>query len=500
MKDKVKEFIDNKCIFIFDTNIYLNLYEYSPHIADFFVDIISIIKNQIYIPSTVKREFDKNHKECQGRQKKKFQNVPKALKKYTEQAKSKICNQLDILEKFKFPDIDDLKNISVVKLSEIEDVFLKYVEEHDVFQEINKKFLEDDRVLDLFYDICSKGRLLKSFDLDDIYLICEEGKARYLKSIPPGFEDAKTKDGIEKYNDLIIWKETIQFCKNECCSLIFVTDDIKPDWWTQSLNQKGIFHELLVKEFEKQTNQKILGITSYELFTILADIFKVQVPDTIESILKFSVEDYVEGLFENDELKDYISSELSYSNESYVNTDSLSHYDGSYFEIDDEVDSIELIEFEFEGYKENKAIYLLKVSVKVNARSREYWGKDDETKEVILSDDYYIHALEGEIEVRLIRDVDSYLEDLINDTSFTKIDIIFGSLSEIGGYSTGDLCVECGKNFGEVAHRNGGLVCMDCAVVNEEGDICPECGEKVPYDLMAGNGFCIRCTEKSDYL
>ena len=92
--------------------------------------------------------------------------------------------------------------------------------------------------------------------VDDLYHICEEGKSRYAQSIPPGFEDAKNKNGIEMYNDLIIWKETLAFCMKLNADLIFVTDDVKKDWWIQKPNQIDIFHEELVKEFEKFTGSK----------------------------------------------------------------------------------------------------------------------------------------------------------------------------------------------------------------------------------------------------
>ena len=186
------------------------------------------------------------------------------------------------------------------------------------------------------------------------------------------------------------------------------------------------------------------------------------------------------------------------SGELFVSTDTLSYYDGSYFELDDEVGNIKLVDFDLEGYKENKAIYLLKVLVNINGYSKEYWGKDDDTKQIIFSDGY-IHDLEGEITVKLIRDADTYMEDLLTDTSFSKLEIISGSLKENDCYSAEDLCVECGKNIGQIIHRNGGMVCNDCAVVNDKGDICPMCGEKVPHNLMAA-GFCKRCTDNSDYL
>jgi hypothetical protein len=111
-----------------------------------------------------------------------------------------------------------------------------------------------------------------------------------------------------------------------------------------------------------------------------------------------------------------------------------------------------------------------------------------------------VHNLEGEIQVRLLRDTDAYLEDILDDISFSKLEVIYGDLVELSVYNTVDLCVECGENIVEVQHRNGGMVCYNCAVGNEEGEICPNCGEKVPYHLMAGNGFCQRCTDKSDYL
>ena len=34
---------------------------------------------------------------------------------------------------------------------------------------------------------------------EDIYVWCEEGETRYKKEVPPGFKDAKNKDGVRKY-------------------------------------------------------------------------------------------------------------------------------------------------------------------------------------------------------------------------------------------------------------------------------------------------------------
>lgn len=503
MKDNVKRFLDKDCIIIFDTNVYLNLYEYSPDIADFLINIIELVDSKIYLPNTVKREFHKNHNHCQGRQKKKFQNVPKMLKKHSEKAKIGILNQLIILEKFKFPGIDALKCLCTEKILEIDQAFDKYVEEQDVFQKINMKFLDADRILGIINKINNTDRLLEEFTIDELYSICEEGKNRYSKSIPPGFEDAKTKDGIEKYNDLIIWKEALKLCKTKNKDLIFVTDDIKNDWWIKEINKKDIFHVDLVKEFNDNTGKDILGVTSYELFTIIAGLFSIEIPQTIERVLRFSTGDYLENILAESDFKDELAAELEYSDELYVDTDTLSNYDGSYLQISDCIDDIEILRHEFEGYENNNAVYRVILNIQTSAISKWYCGKDEDTKEIYLSDSYYVHTLEGEIEVKITRDAeDYYLEDLLNDNSYAKLDIISCKLVETDSYyfNVDDLCIECGINIGEVMHKSGGMVCHNCAVGDENGEICPSCGEKVPQEMMAGNGFCIECTQDSDYL
>ena len=73
---------------------------------------------------------------------------------------------------------------------------------------------------------------------EEIFLWCEEGQGRYKKEIPPGFKDAKDKDGVRKYGDLIIWKEMLKFALKQSKNIIFITDDVKADWWETQDNKK----------------------------------------------------------------------------------------------------------------------------------------------------------------------------------------------------------------------------------------------------------------------
>lgn len=292
----------------------------------------------------------------------------------------------------------------------------------------------------------------------------------------------------------MVWKETLRFCKENEYSLIFVTDDVKKDWWQKEDEEKIIFHEYLVNEFRDFTGRKMVGIISSDFYTALCELFDIQIPDAVESVLKFSVLKYMEGLISSGEFKEAISNELYYSGESYVDVDSLSNYDGSYLEIDGEVASIELVDYQFEGYKDNKASYIATVNISIVGRSKEYAGKDDETKEIFLMEGYN-HNLEGGLVIQVERETEAYWEDVLDDFSFDEINIISGNLEEV---SVGGVCSECGKRTGTVFHRNGGMVCDECAVINSDGNICPSCGEKVPHNLMNG-AFCDRCSEETDF-
>ena len=75
------------------------------------------------IPNTVKREFEKNHKECLYRQNKKFKKVQDILKKTTDQMKDKIRKKFDILRGFKFPGLDELQEDVNYEIRKIEEIF-----------------------------------------------------------------------------------------------------------------------------------------------------------------------------------------------------------------------------------------------------------------------------------------------------------------------------------------------------------------------------------------
>ncbi len=87
-----------------------------------------------------------------------------------------------------------------------------------------------ERIADLF-----EGRVGEPYteeQKDELYKVAEE---RIQQQIPPGYKDAK-KEAPEKYGDIIIWFQMLDFAEVQKTPIIFVTDDQKEDWW---LKQNG---------------------------------------------------------------------------------------------------------------------------------------------------------------------------------------------------------------------------------------------------------------------
>ena len=75
MKEEIEKIMEVKYIIVLDSSVYLNIYEYSPDIGKVFLDILEEIKEDIYIPSTVKREVERNYRGCFSKQKNKFLHI-----------------------------------------------------------------------------------------------------------------------------------------------------------------------------------------------------------------------------------------------------------------------------------------------------------------------------------------------------------------------------------------------------------------------------------------
>jgi hypothetical protein len=227
----------NEGVFIFDTNILLHLFRCSKETYNEYTEKVlkdERIKDRIWIPNQVGEEFFRNKDEVIKEQDFIANNVRDQWKISKDEFLGKIRGYVrvhpDKLVKF-------INDAFELKMQELESLISK---------NINK---DTDSILAFIEEFTQDkiGDPFENKELDEIY---EEGKLRFKLKYPPGYKDS-TKQGNEKYGDLVIWKQILKQVQNHKSDpkfkhIILVINDEKSDWWLKENSKiKSPRHELV---------------------------------------------------------------------------------------------------------------------------------------------------------------------------------------------------------------------------------------------------------------
>ena len=245
MKRTFKEFYNpdyqnlwETCTFVFDTNVLLDLYRYKDSTKDAFFKVLEKIGNNKWLPYQVGYEYHKNRLNIIHDIKTKSEELKNNTKTSIKDIRN-IFKEINKRINFSKKDNDNIKRL----FSEIEKISEKY---DKIFQEKYEKLKEEDYIQEKLVELFDEkiGNNYTKDELENLYKIAQE---RFDKKIPPGYKDTK-KEGNDKYSDYIIWKQILDYAKAKHKCIIFVTADVKDDWWDECKGKKRCSHKLK-KEF-----------------------------------------------------------------------------------------------------------------------------------------------------------------------------------------------------------------------------------------------------------
>jgi uncharacterized protein (UPF0335 family) len=250
----------SKGIFIFDSNVLLDLYRLPISARE---DLINVLKNdkfkdRIWIGFQVLLEFLNNRLEVISDQKNKFNQVKKLTDSTITEYEDTFKNLNLELNKLKLAQrhslIEPEKYINEANINQGKNFLTDFIGYLDKLEEKQFDVNENDEIKETVLEIF-KEKVGKPFDqkaLNEIYLL---GEKRYKNQIPPGYMDIKkpgtypyeNKEFIRKYGDLLLWNEIIEKCKTEKIEFaVLVTGDVKEDWWQKKRGMRlGARMELL---------------------------------------------------------------------------------------------------------------------------------------------------------------------------------------------------------------------------------------------------------------
>lgn len=478
----IKNLVDKgSYIVVFDTNVFLNLYRISPDYADFLLLCMETIQENIVVPKTIQIEFIKHNEALFKKRKMTIESFIDEQISLVRGQKERIKNQFSILQKRRFPEIDNLIKDIGEKYDTIAKMMGNYFEDSKDLTVICDTWASN-RPLDFIKQLELNGQVLSAPDYTTVYYICDEGQNRYKKSIPPGYKDEKDKDGLRKYCDLIWWKEVLNYANSNKKNVILVTDDIKEDWWKKE-DEDFIFREELLNEFYRTTRYvdaeeeaktvkhlTLVPFISESFFKALSASYGIEQPETIDYALAITSDSYIDSI--ENMVFDRVIDTLAYSNDDYLKLETMTRF-GSEGVEEWEIEDHEFVEYNLMERDGNKLCYNLKYEVTMSGDSHDYWGRDDDTKDVILSNAFH-HTVEGVITVEVSRTVDLLMD--FNDNEYDTCEIVEGVFKEKHYSEEGEEDFDDGYGQG----------------------VCPRCGKPLTIETDALNGFCIKCSKESD--
>lgn len=225
----------DKAVFIFDTNVLLNLYRYPASISDQLLSHMNRLEGRVWLPFHVALEFQRNRPKVIADQRKTFKEVRASID-------AKLCELRNHLQGLS-------KRHSTIHadqiINEIEKVLKKVDGELEAKERSYPEVADLDRLrekLDALFD----GKIGQEPESQEsLNSLIKDGENRIKYKIPPGFQDQHKAEGEEgsafsygeityerKFGDLIVWKQIIEHCRNNGLKhVVFVTDDEKEDWW-----------------------------------------------------------------------------------------------------------------------------------------------------------------------------------------------------------------------------------------------------------------------------
>lgn len=271
--------IANNCLVVLDTNTLLLPYKTGKQSLE---EIRATYKKlvdekRLIIPGQVAREFAKNRPTKLG------EIYQKLLDK-----KSKLSS----IQDGKYPLFEGLKEYQeLINLErEVDKLINQYKEKLDNIVEYIRSLNWNDPISlvykELFIDEClievetSKEDILKEFDM------------RSFHDIPPGYKDSSKEDG--GIGDFLIWKTILQAGKKLGKDVIFVSSDVKADWWYSHWKQNLYPRYELIYEFLNYSGGKSIHIIQ---LSSLLDLYKAS-KDVVKEIeneeVKVVTEEYID--------------------------------------------------------------------------------------------------------------------------------------------------------------------------------------------------------------
>ena len=262
--------------FVLDANVLLDLYRYTSNTADELMSILLKIRSRIWLPHQAGLEFFRNRPKVILEQKQMFARAISITEALLKTAETEINSQLNFRN---HPSIDKTQ-----LLKDIEGGLTKVKNALDSKQKQHSDLLKKDPILEKLATLFDE-KIGKPYSKEDLQKRFAEAKQRYGNKIPPGFEDAKSKDEIQSYGDYLLWRQILDYAENQKVSIIFVSNERKDDWWWNISGRTISPRPELIEEMKSVAGTRFYAYNSDRFMSYAREYLKAKVKqDSIDEV------------------------------------------------------------------------------------------------------------------------------------------------------------------------------------------------------------------------
>lgn len=214
-----------------DASAMLHSYRLPSSVADAWLQSLEQLKDRVWVPHQAAHEYQRNRISVASKQ----EGLPASLESSVTKALKALREDLDKRKS----DIERSAVVDVERLSDCIDSAQAQIMDH--LAEARNAAVDKGSVVrgedDVDRRLCAivEGRMGPPPDEKKWEEVAGEGKKRFASEVPPGYADAKEKSQEhQKYGDLMIWKELMEEGAKRGVPAVFITEDVKPDWWRQT--------------------------------------------------------------------------------------------------------------------------------------------------------------------------------------------------------------------------------------------------------------------------
>lgn len=320
------------CTFALDANVLLGLYAHSVQTRKDFLQILEDLKDRIWLPHQAAYEYEKNRESRindQTTSSEKIRKLLSTIRGEFEQKADKNKKRLDkdkerlmVGEQIRHPflSIDEINCRFDAIEGSLADMIDEINKELKAEEKDYKASLVDDPVREHLNRITC-DRIGEPFSQSELEKIYDDGARRYERLQPPGYEDSRgnhAKEGVEKYGDLILWRQLINRGKETGRSVYFITDDTKKDWWRIKKGLPVGPRQELIDEMAEHASVRFLISNSADFYTWAGKHLKRRMRDEAIAEARRSV---APGIYSHDVIK-ILSESLARARPAAVNVPS----------------------------------------------------------------------------------------------------------------------------------------------------------------------------------